>query len=165
MTTLEEARSVVSRLNLEDRLHLMDWLSRESVEVAPGIFRTPGVCGGEACIGRMRLPVWLLEEGRRNGSSDSQLLHGHSGLTRDDLKSAWTYVASHLEEIKDLTIARVSPKVDAIILAGRCGLGVWVVDQIISTGLQRVVSSPQFRAADSLALQKHPRINAEYVVD
>ncbi len=102
MTTLEEARSVVSRLNLEERLRLMDWISHESVEVAPGIFRTPGVCGGEACIRRMRLPVWLLEEGRRNGSSESQLLQAHPDLTRDDLKKAWGYVAQQREEIEDL---------------------------------------------------------------
>lgn len=102
MTILEEARSVVSRLNLEERLDLMDWLSHESVEVAPGIFRTPGVCSGEACVRHMRLPVWLLEEGRRNGFSDAQLLEAHQGLTRDDLKNARDYIASHREEIKNL---------------------------------------------------------------
>ena len=31
----------------------------------PGIESTPGVCGGEPCIVRTRIPVWTLEQARR----------------------------------------------------------------------------------------------------
>jgi uncharacterized protein (DUF433 family) len=32
-----------------------------------GIERTPGVCGGDACIAGTRIPVWVLEGFRRLG--------------------------------------------------------------------------------------------------
>ena len=31
----------------------------------PGVESTPGVCGGEPCIVRTRIPVWVLEQMRR----------------------------------------------------------------------------------------------------
>jgi uncharacterized protein (DUF433 family) len=102
MTALEEARTVLNRLTPEDRQSLLDTLAREPMEVAPGIFRTPGVCGGEACVRAMRLPVWLLEEGRRRGATDDLLLAAHPGLTRQDLAQAWDYVANHRAEIDRL---------------------------------------------------------------
>ena len=34
------------------------------------IHRTPGVCGGEACVGMTRIAVWMLEEARRVGVGD-----------------------------------------------------------------------------------------------
>lgn len=102
MTTLEEARTVVNRLSPEERQSLLEWLAQETMEVAPGVFRTPGVCGGETCVRGMRLPVWLLEEGRRHGATESQLLQAHPGLTAEDLAHAWAYVAGHREEIDRL---------------------------------------------------------------
>ncbi|MEP6663623.1 MAG: DUF433 domain-containing protein [Verrucomicrobiota bacterium] len=102
MTTLEEARSIVSRLDLDERVRLMDWLSRDSVEVAPGIFRTTGVCGGDACIRAMRIAVWMLEEGRRNGFTEEIFFEAYPALTRTDLQNAWAYVASRPEEIENL---------------------------------------------------------------
>jgi uncharacterized protein (DUF433 family) len=83
-----------------ERKQLLDELARESVEVAPRIFRTPGVCGGDACIRHTRIPVWLLEEGRRNGASDAQLLELHPDLTRADLEAAWAYVDQRPAEIE-----------------------------------------------------------------
>ena len=99
MTTLEEARTVLGQLTPEDRLKLLESLAHETVEVSPGIFRTPGVCGGEACVRGMRIPVWLLEEGRKRGATEEQLLQAHPNLTREDLARAWTYVAAHRDEI------------------------------------------------------------------
>jgi hypothetical protein len=57
MTTLEEARTVLNKLSVADRQSVIEWLTHDSEEVAPGIFRTPGVCGGEACVRDLRLPV------------------------------------------------------------------------------------------------------------
>jgi len=101
MTTLEEARTVVQKLSPDERQSLLELL-REPVEIAPGIFRTPGVCGSEACVRGMRLPIWLLEEGRRHDMTENQLLQAHPGLTREDLVHAWTYVAMHRAEIDRL---------------------------------------------------------------
>lgn len=99
MTTLEEARTVLNKLSVADRQSVIEWLTHDSEEVAPGIFRTPGVCGGEACVRDLRLTVWLLEEGRRAGSTDAQLIQSHPTLTREDVTRAWDYVLAHGEEI------------------------------------------------------------------
>lgn len=64
------------------------------------IQKTPGVCGGEACIGRRRIPVWQLVESRRLGATDELLLTMYDPpLTRDELAAAWEYYASHQSEI------------------------------------------------------------------
>ena len=63
------------------------------------ISKTPGVCGGDACIRRTRITVWGLVEWRRLGLSDSQLVEQVQELTRDDLVAAWEYAALHPEEI------------------------------------------------------------------
>jgi len=102
MTALEEARSAAWKLSPADRRGRLDWLAREPVEVGPGIFSTPGVCGGDPCVGRMRLPVWLLEEGRRNGATDECFLEAYPNLTREDLANAWACVAAHREETERL---------------------------------------------------------------
>lgn len=36
--------------------------------------RTPGVSGGEACVGMTRIAVWMFEEARRAGVDDQGLL-------------------------------------------------------------------------------------------
>jgi len=66
----------------------------------PPITRTPGVCGGDACIRGRRITVWLLVEARRLGSSDEELLQDYSDLNRADLDAAWKYAAEHPIEIE-----------------------------------------------------------------
>ena len=63
------------------------------------IRRTPGVCGGEACIGMTRVAVWMLEEAKRAGVGELDLLKDYPGLSVDDLDAAWRYVETHREEI------------------------------------------------------------------
>jgi uncharacterized protein (DUF433 family) len=65
----------------------------------PGIDSTPGVCGGEACIIRTRVPVWALEQSRRLGISEEELLRSYPTLRAEDLANAWSYVRSHRSEI------------------------------------------------------------------
>jgi uncharacterized protein (DUF433 family) len=101
-TAVEEARQLVTKLSPEERRSLVEWLAHEPVEVAPGIYRTPRVCGGDACIRGLRLPVWQLEEGRRNGATDEQLLQAHPALTAEDLVNAWAFVAERRPEIDSL---------------------------------------------------------------
>lgn len=64
-----------------------------------GIFKTPGVCGGEACVGTTRIPVWALEQGRRLGVDDDTLLKNYPSLGADNLAHAWAYVDQHRSEI------------------------------------------------------------------
>ena len=64
------------------------------------IRRTPGVCGSEACIGMTRIAVWMLEEARRAGVGELELLKDYPGLSVNDLEAAWSYSATHREEIE-----------------------------------------------------------------
>ncbi|MBI2925948.1 MAG: DUF433 domain-containing protein [Verrucomicrobia bacterium] len=99
MNAIEEAKSVVSRLSPADRAEFAFWLTSQSVELAPGIFSTPGVCGGDPCVGRTRIPVWVLESLRRQGLKAADLLKAYPVLQTDDLARAMAYVAAHREEI------------------------------------------------------------------
>ena len=76
------------------------------VEVAPRtgmeplIRKTPGVIGGDACVGNRRIAVWMLVEARTVGISDEQLLTDYDPpLTRAELDAAWRYAAAHPAEI------------------------------------------------------------------
>ena len=70
-------------------------------DALPDIESTPGVCGGESCIVRTRIPVWILEQARRLGASEADLLRAFPTLRAEDLTNAWAYVRSHGQEIED----------------------------------------------------------------
>ena len=72
---------------------------RDLGDAYPGIESVPNVCGGEPCIVRSRIPVWLLEQARRLGTSEAGLLQAYPTLRAQDLANAWNYVRAHLEEI------------------------------------------------------------------
>jgi uncharacterized protein (DUF433 family) len=69
------------------------------------IRKTPGVCGGEACVGDRRIAVWVLVNARRLGITDQQLLADYPSLTVAELRAAWDYYAAQPAEIDD-AIAR-----------------------------------------------------------
>ncbi|MCX6606694.1 MAG: DUF433 domain-containing protein [Acidobacteria bacterium] len=74
-------------------------MSRFFEDAFPGIDSHPEVCGGEPCIVRTRIPVWLLEQARRLGTSEKELLEGYPSLRAEDFENAWAYVRSHGAEI------------------------------------------------------------------
>ncbi len=65
----------------------------------PGIDSDPAVAGGEACIVRTRIPLWLLEQARRLGTTEEAILHACPSLRAEDLANSWAFVRSHREEI------------------------------------------------------------------
>ena len=65
-----------------------------------GIEKTPGVCGGDACIVGTRIPVWSLVIDRSLGMSDARILEAFPHLTAADLVNAWAYAAAHPDEIE-----------------------------------------------------------------
>lgn len=65
-----------------------------------GVQSTPDVCGGDACIISTRVPVWTLEQSRRLGYSEDELLEAYPSLNRDDLAAAWDYVRANKPEIE-----------------------------------------------------------------
>jgi uncharacterized protein (DUF433 family) len=74
------------------------------------IRKTPGICGGAACIGRTQIPVWQLVALRSQGCSDQNLLSDYPQLSKDDLKAAFTYYAQNTEEIDDAIAAENSER-------------------------------------------------------
>jgi type III restriction enzyme len=65
------------------------------------IEKTPGVCGGRACIRNTRITVWGLVNSRRLGAADEQILENIVGLTPEDLHAAWDYYREHAAEIDE----------------------------------------------------------------
>ena len=63
--------------------------------------KTPGVCGGDACIRNTRITVHGLVHYRQLGLADQQILEAIQGLTPEDLAAAWDYHASHAAEIEE----------------------------------------------------------------
>ncbi len=73
---------------------------RDSSPGEPFISRTPGVSGGEACVGNSRIAVWMLEDARQAGTSDAELLQDYPSLSSRDLAAAWAYVKTHRAEVE-----------------------------------------------------------------
>ena len=65
-----------------------------------GIEKTANVCGGDACVASTRIPVWVLEQARRLGATESDLLADYPSLTAEDLAASWDYVRANLSEIE-----------------------------------------------------------------
>jgi uncharacterized protein (DUF433 family) len=57
------------------------------------------VMGGVPCIKDTRIPVWLLEQARRLGTSEADLLRDYPTLTVQNLVDAWNFVRSNSAEI------------------------------------------------------------------
>lgn len=66
-----------------------------------GIESSPDICGGEARIVRTRIPVWVIEQARRLGTSDAELLRAYPTLRAEDVAAAHAYARSHREEIEN----------------------------------------------------------------
>ncbi len=64
-----------------------------------GIESAPNICGGEPRTAGTRIPVWVLEQSRRLGMSESELLRAYPSLRVEDLMTAWEYARLHPTEI------------------------------------------------------------------
>ena len=65
-----------------------------------GIEATAGVCGGEPCIAGTRIPVRVLEEYRRQGMPEAEILANYPTLRAVDLVNAWDFIDTHPDEIE-----------------------------------------------------------------
>lgn len=78
------------------------------------IYRHPRVCGGDACVGNTRIPVWSLVRYRQLGRTDAQLLADFPSLTALDLAAAWAYANGHRDEIEQALLKQAArDRVDA----------------------------------------------------
>ena len=100
VSTLQEAEKLLSRMTRAEKAQILQWVARDLGEAFPGIESNPGICGGEPCIVRTRIPIWVLVQARRLGKNESELLQAFPTLRAEDLANAWAYSRSHLEEIE-----------------------------------------------------------------
>lgn len=99
MTVAQEAEELLSRMSRAEKAQLLRTVIRDLDDAHPGIESTPGVVGGSACIVRTRIPVWLLEQARRLGMSEAEILTAYPSLRAEDLVNAWAYARIHRDEI------------------------------------------------------------------
>ena len=65
-----------------EKAQLLKWVVQDLGDDFPGIDSQPDMSGGEPCIVRTRIPVWLLEQARRLGTSEKSLLATYPGCAR-----------------------------------------------------------------------------------
>lgn len=106
--TLTKTEKIIAKLSESDKVHLLNWLEKEVKHGSAGIEKTENVMGGAACIRQTRIPVWLLEQARRQHVSEAELLNNYPQLTASDLANAWNYVNSHKAEIESAISANES---------------------------------------------------------
>jgi uncharacterized protein (DUF433 family) len=100
MSSIRESEELLAGLSRAEKARLLRLLIRELGDEFPGIESRSGVVGGAPCIVRTRIPVWLLEQARRLGTSEADLLKAYPTLRAEDLANAWAYVSGHREDIE-----------------------------------------------------------------
>lgn len=100
MSAFNEVEKLLSQMSRGEKAQLLQLVVRDLGDAFPGVESKPDVCGGEARIVRTRIPVWVLEQARRLGTSEADLLRIYPSLRAEDLANAWAYVRSHKDEIE-----------------------------------------------------------------
>lgn len=97
---VEQVEKLLSEMTPAEKARVLQTVVRELGHAFPGIESTPGVCGGDPCLVRTRIPVHALEQYRRVGLSDAEILRAYPSLRAEDLANAWAFVRSHKDEIE-----------------------------------------------------------------
>jgi uncharacterized protein (DUF433 family) len=97
--TLAELEAQLAALTRAEKAEVLQRLVSDVANAWPGIERTTGVAGGEACVVRTRIPIWTLEQYRRLGWNEARILQSFPALRAADLVNAWAYADAHRDEI------------------------------------------------------------------
>jgi len=99
MQHIRNLEKIYKGLSRSEKAQLLQWAARDLGDAFPGIESNPQISGGEPCIVRTRIPVWVLAQARRLGTSEADLLHSYPTLRAEDLANAWAYERSHRKEM------------------------------------------------------------------
>lgn len=99
MNRLEKAEQLLAEMSRAEKAQILQWVVQDLGDSFPGIESRPEVCGGEPRIVRTRIPVWVLVQARRLGTSEADLLRAYPTLRAEDLANAWAYYRAHPGEI------------------------------------------------------------------
>jgi uncharacterized protein (DUF433 family) len=98
--TLKELEPQLLALSDNEKAQAVQLLSQGKARTTQGIEKTPGVCGGSACVAGTRITVWGLVESRRIGYSEADLLISYPTISATNLANAWAYTAAFPDEIE-----------------------------------------------------------------
>jgi len=99
MDSLRQTEQLLSQMSRAEKAQVLQWVVRDLGDSFPGIESIPNVSGGEPCIVRTRIPVWLLVQARHLGTSEADLLKSYPTLRAEDLTNAWAYYRAYRSEI------------------------------------------------------------------
>ena len=100
MGRIEEVERLLASMTRAEKAQVFRWVIRDLGDAFPGIESTPDICGGEPCIVRTRIPVWILVQARRLGASEADLLRSYPTLRAEDLANTWAYYRANRDEIE-----------------------------------------------------------------
>ena len=98
--TLKELEPQLLALSDTEKAQAVQLLSQGKSSTIQGIEKTPGVCGGSACVVGTRITVWGLVESKRIGYSEADLLISYPTISATNLANAWAYAAAFPNEIE-----------------------------------------------------------------
>ena len=101
MGKIQEAEKLISSMSRAEKAQILQWVVRDLGDAFPGIEITDGVCGGEPCIVRTRIPVWVLVQAKQLGTGEADILRCFPTLRAEDLINAWTYYRANRIEIEE----------------------------------------------------------------
>jgi uncharacterized protein (DUF433 family) len=99
MNSLQQFEKLLASLKPSEKARILQWVAQDLGDAFPGIDSTTNICGGEPCIVRTRIPVWLLIRARNLGVSEAEILSIYPTLRAEDLVNAWAYYRSHQQAI------------------------------------------------------------------
>jgi len=100
MPKIDDIEKELESLSRAEKARLLQRIVQDLGDSFPGVESTFGVCGGEPCIVRTRIPVWILAQMRRQGVSEADILRSYPTLRAEDLAAAWAYARVHRSEIE-----------------------------------------------------------------
>ena len=98
MSAVETTEEILAKLSPAEKAQLLRWTASDLNGLFP-VLRAAPACVARAVHLRTRIPVWVLEQARRLGVSEAELLRSYPTLRAEDLANAWAYVRSHRDEI------------------------------------------------------------------
>ncbi len=100
--SLRKIETLLAEITPTEKAQVLQWVISDLGGIFTGIDKTEGVCSGEACIARTRIPVWLLVRQQELGLTDQEILSDYPTLREEDLHNAWNYYRAHKNEINNL---------------------------------------------------------------
>jgi uncharacterized protein (DUF433 family) len=105
MDKVHQVEQLLANLKRAEKAQVLQWVARDLGDAFPGIESLPSVCGGEPCIVRTRIPVWILVRARQLGMNEADILRSYPSLNAEDLVNAWAYYRSFHKEIDQQIVA------------------------------------------------------------